>query len=312
MRWFHWINFVCILGLAAIGTTLLYANELGVTKSGTVFQDCSACPQMVVIPAGSFMMGSPETDKDARDDERPQHKVTIAKPFAVSRFEVTFAEWNTCIDAGGCEHRPSAWFQAHGRLALRQHATPTDPGWCQGARPVINVSWDDITKQYLTWLNRVTGQAYRLLTEAEWEYAARAGKTTRYSWGDDPGEDNANCDGCKSHCYNEQPAPVGSFKPNDFGLYDMHGNVCRTVIARKRTRQLPGMAPPHPTSPTAIAFFEVAPGSAIRGACARRSATGSIPTTGSTATASVLPAIFPLPGRISSCCFTTLLLATPC
>ncbi len=228
-RWFHWINVVCILGLAAIGTTLLYANELGVTKSGTVFQDCSACPQMVVIPAGSFMMGSPETDKDARDDERPQHKVTIAKPFAVSRFEVTFAEWNTCIDAGGCEHRPSAWLQAHGRLALRQHHRPTDPGWCQGARPVINVSWDDITKQYLTWLNRVTGQAYRLLTEAEWEYAARAGKTTRYSWGDDPGENNANCNGCKSHCDNEQTAPVGSFKPNDFGLYDMHGNVWEWV-----------------------------------------------------------------------------------
>ena len=102
-------------------------------------------PQMVVIPAGSFMMGSPETDNDARDDERPQHKVTIAKPFAVSRFEVTFAEWNTCIDAGGCEHRPSTWLQPHGRLALPQHHTPTDPGWCQGARPVINVSWDDIT-----------------------------------------------------------------------------------------------------------------------------------------------------------------------
>jgi formylglycine-generating enzyme required for sulfatase activity len=199
------------------------------TKSGTVFQDCSACPQMVVIPAGSFMMGSPETDKDARDDERPQHKVTIAKPFAVSRFEVTFAEWNTCIDAGGCEHRPSAWLQPHGRLALRQSHRPGHPGLGQGARPVINVSWDDITKQYLPWLNRVTGQAYRLLTEAEWEYAARAGKTTRYSWGDDPGENNANCNGCKSQWDYEQPAPVGSFKPNDFGLYDMHGNVWEWV-----------------------------------------------------------------------------------
>lgn len=181
------------------------------TKSGTVFQDCAACPQMVIVPAGSFMMGSPEADKDARDDERPQHKVTIAKTFAVSRFEVTFAEWNACIDASGCAHRPS------------------DQGWGQGARPVINVSWDDITKQYLTWLNRVTGQAYRLLTEAEWEYAARAGKTTRYSWGDDPGENNANCNGCKSRWDNEQTAPVGSFKPNDFGLYDMHGNVWEWV-----------------------------------------------------------------------------------
>ncbi|MDP2323303.1 MAG: formylglycine-generating enzyme family protein, partial [Gammaproteobacteria bacterium] len=116
------------------------------TKSGTVFRDCPACPQMVVIPPGSFLMGSPESDKDARDNERPQHKVTITKPFAVSRFEVTFAEWNACIGAGGCAHRPS------------------DSGWGQGARPVINVSWDDITTQYLPWLNRVTGQAYRLLT----------------------------------------------------------------------------------------------------------------------------------------------------
>lgn len=181
------------------------------TKSGTVFQDCSACPQMVVIPTGSFMMGSPETDADARENERPQHKVTIATPFAASRFEVTFAEWNACIDAGGCEHRPS------------------DQGWGQGARPVINVSWDDITKQYLTWLSRVTGQAYRLLTEAEWEYAARAGATTRYSWGDVLGENNANCNGCKSQWDNEQTAPVGSFKPNDFGLYDMHGNVWEWV-----------------------------------------------------------------------------------
>lgn len=200
-----------------------FENETkDLTKSGTVFRDCPACPQMVVIPPGSFLMGSPESDKDARDNERPQHKVTITKPFAVSRFEVTFAEWNACIDAGGCAHRPS------------------DSGWGQGARPVMNVSWDDITTQYLPWLNRVTGQAYRLLTEAEWEYAARAGTTTRYSWGEDLGENNANCYGCKSqwdneqtapvgHWDNEQTAPVGSFKPNDFGLYDMHGNVWEWV-----------------------------------------------------------------------------------
>jgi formylglycine-generating enzyme required for sulfatase activity len=196
---------------AAAAVLRLVNMTKDLTKSGTVFQDCWACPQMVVMPTGSFMMGSPETDKDSRDDERPQHEVTIARPFAVSRFEVTFAEWNTCIDAGGCEHRPS------------------DPGWGDGARPVINVSWNDITKQYLSWLSRVTGQAYRLPTEAEWEYAARAGKTTRYAWGDDPGENNANCNGCKSRWDNEETAPVGSFKPNDLALYDMHGNVWEWV-----------------------------------------------------------------------------------
>ena len=181
------------------------------TKSGTIFQDCRVCPQVVVIPAGRFMMGSQETDEDARDNERPQHKVTIARPFAVSRFEVTFAEWNACIDAGGCTHNPS------------------DAGWGQGSRPVMNVSWEDITEQYLPWLRRVTGQAYRLLTEAEWEYAARAGTMTAYSWGEDLGENNANCYDCKSQWDNEQTAPVGSFKPNDFGLYDMHGNVWEWV-----------------------------------------------------------------------------------
>jgi formylglycine-generating enzyme required for sulfatase activity len=200
------------IGVVAVDHTHpIPAAKAAVAESGAVFQDCAACPQMVVIPAGSFMMGSPETDKDARDDEFPQHEVTIATPFAVSRFEATFAEWNACIDAGGCEHRPS------------------DPGWGQGTRPVVNVSWDDITQQYLTWLNRVTGQTYRLPTEAEWEYAARAGRTTRYSWGDGPGENNANCNGCKSQWDNELTAPVGSFRPNDFGLYDMHGNVWEWV-----------------------------------------------------------------------------------
>ena len=166
---------------ALAATAAVFANlTKDQTKSGTIFQDCPVCPQMVVIPAGRFMMGSPETDEDARDNERPQREVTIARPFAVSRFEVTFAEWNTCVDAGGCVHRPN------------------DAGWGQGSRPAMNVSWDDITEQYLPWLRAVTGQAYRLLTEAEWEYAARAGTMTAYSWGEDLGENNANCSDCKS------------------------------------------------------------------------------------------------------------------
>jgi formylglycine-generating enzyme required for sulfatase activity len=152
-------------------------------------------------------MGSPESEPGRNDDEGPQHKVTIAKPFAVSKFEVTFAEWDACVDAGGCEHRP------------------TDAGWGRGTRPVLDMSWNDVTQQYLPWLTRVTGQTYRLLSEAEWEYAARGGKTTRYSWGDDPGANNANCRECESQWDFKQTAPVGSFKPNDFGLYDMHGNV---------------------------------------------------------------------------------------
>jgi formylglycine-generating enzyme required for sulfatase activity len=94
--------------------------------------------------------------------------------------------------------------------------------------PAINVSWDD-AEQYVGWLNRITGKEYRLLTEAEWEYAARAGAMTRYSWGDEPNKGNANCDGCGSQWDLQQTAPVGSFKPNAFGLYDMHGNVWEWV-----------------------------------------------------------------------------------
>ena len=160
---------------------------------------------MVVVPAGKFMMGSPESEEDRFDDEGPQHEVTIAKPFAVGRTEVTFAEWDACVAAGAC-------------------AKASDASWGRGNQPVFNVTWDDAQK-YIAWLSRLTGKRYRLLTEAEWEYAARAGATTAYSWGDEIGRGNANCGGCGSKWDTHQPAPVGWFKPNAFGLYDMHGNV---------------------------------------------------------------------------------------
>jgi formylglycine-generating enzyme required for sulfatase activity len=174
-------------------------------------RDCGseACPEMVVLPLGEYMMGSsPETAYDK--DEGPQHKVTIARPFLVSKNEVTFAEWDACYAAEGCTFQPS------------------DLDWGRGNHPVINVSWNDI-QLYVKWLSTKTGMPYRLLTEAEWEYAASAGMTTLYSWGDKVGQGNANCDGCKSQWSNKQTAPVGSFKPNAFGLYDMHGNVWEWV-----------------------------------------------------------------------------------
>jgi formylglycine-generating enzyme required for sulfatase activity len=158
---------------------------------------------MIVVPAGRFSMGSSEDDLDARADERPRHEVTIANPIAVSKFEATFNEWDACVAAGACPQVPDRW----GR----------------GQMPVINVSWND-AERYVAWLSRVTGKPYRLLTEAEWEYAARAGAVTRYSRGDGPSEGEANCDGCGSRWDLRQTAPVGSFKPNAFGLYDMQGN----------------------------------------------------------------------------------------
>jgi formylglycine-generating enzyme required for sulfatase activity len=177
-------------------------------KAGAEFRECtSGCPAMIVIPAGRFSMGSPDDD-DARANERPRHEVTIVNPIAVSKFEATFDEWDACFATGACPRVPDRW----GR----------------GQMPAINVSWND-SKQYAAWLSRVTGKPYRLLTEAEWEYAARAGAVTRYSWGDGPDEGEANCDGCGSRWDLRQPAPVGSFKPNAFGLYDMQGNVWEWV-----------------------------------------------------------------------------------
>jgi formylglycine-generating enzyme required for sulfatase activity len=175
---------------------------------GTRFRDCAECPEMVVIPAGTFTMGSPSSEAGRYGDEGPQQTIRIPRSIAVGRFEVTFAEWDACVAGGGCGgHRPN------------------DQGWGRGNRPAINVSWQD-AQAYVSWLNqRVPGAGYRLLTEAEWEYAARAGTTTAYPWGSSIGRGNANCDGCGSQWDNRQTGPVGSFAANAFGLHDMHGNV---------------------------------------------------------------------------------------
>ena len=175
--------------------------------AGTVFRDCPNCPEMVVVPAGSFMMGSPPSEEGRYDNEGPVHRVAFAAPFAVGVFEVTFAEWDACVSAGGCGgYRPD------------------DAGRGRGSRPVGNVSWDD-AQSYVGWLSRSTGKDYRLLSESEWEYVARAGTSTRYWWGDDIGRGRANCDSCGSQWDYESTAPVGSFAANAFGLHDVHGNV---------------------------------------------------------------------------------------
>jgi formylglycine-generating enzyme required for sulfatase activity len=162
-------------------------------------------PEMVRVPhegsPGVFQMGS----ADGEADEAPRHAVRLVAPFAIGRYEVTFEEY--------------AVYAAHTGAAL-----PTDEGWGRGRRPVINVSWDD-ARNYARWLSAMTGKSYRLPTEAEWEYAARAGTTTRYWWGDDIGENMANCYGCGSPWDGERTAPVGSFAPNPWGLHDTLGNV---------------------------------------------------------------------------------------
>jgi formylglycine-generating enzyme required for sulfatase activity len=189
--------------------TLAAAAERAL-QPGQTFREClKTCPEIVVVPPGQFLMGSPPTEKGRSRNESPQQTIKIAKPFGVARNDVTFEEWDACAAVGGCPSIP-------------------DSGFGRGSRPVINVTWDD-AKQYVAWLSRMTGQPYRLLTEAEWEYAARAGTQTRYWWGDEVGSGNAACTTCGTEWDDKETAPVGSFKPNPFGLYDMHGNVFQWV-----------------------------------------------------------------------------------
>ncbi len=177
----------------------------------STFKDCDVCPEMVVIPAGSFMMGSNEFS-----NEKPIHRVTIRQQFAVGKYEITFREWDACAADGGCDDY-----------------SPDDAGWGRGIRPAINVSWQD-AQAYVRWLTSKSGVEYRLLSEAEWEYAARAETTTKYYLGDRVGSGNANCRGCGSQWGGsqwggEQTAPVGNFPANAFGLYDLIGNVWEWV-----------------------------------------------------------------------------------
>jgi formylglycine-generating enzyme required for sulfatase activity len=146
-------------------------------------------------------MGSAEGE----EDEQPVHVVHFAQPFAIGRYEVTFEEYELYAQQTG-------------------KAVPPDEGWGGGRRPVINVSWAD-AQGYARWLSSATGRSYRLPTEAEWEYASRAGTTTSYWWGEDAGDNYANCYGCGSRWDGEQTAPVGSFAPNAWGVHDTLGNV---------------------------------------------------------------------------------------
>lgn len=194
--------FVMVVTLASLSVSTGLAQER--LKAGSTFRDCPTCPEMVVVPQGSFMMGSTR----GRYDEKPVHQVTIAKPFAVSKYEITWDEWTACVADTVCDNGPVA-------------KSGGDNGWGKGRRPVIEVSWHD-AKNIAAWLNtKVPGTPYRLLSEAEWEYAARARTSTEYHWGDkfDPSKANNG----------NKTVPVGQYPPNGFGLSDMHGNVLEWV-----------------------------------------------------------------------------------
>lgn len=206
----RWYTVTLPYALSQVRPHVLTAAQERALKPGEAFKECATdCPEMIAVPAGSFVMGSPPSEPGRYDNEGPQHKVTIAYPFAVAKFDVTFDEWDACAKFGDCA--PDI----------------DDSGFGRGSQPVINVNWYD-AQRYAAWLSKVTGKTYRLLSEAEFEYAARAGTQTAYPWGNEVKPDDkamADCNGCGSQWDLKQTAPVGSFAPNRFGLYDMVGNV---------------------------------------------------------------------------------------
>lgn len=193
------------------------AKAADTRKTQRPFRDCPDCPEMVVIPDGGFTMGAVDSEDGRDGTEGPRHQVSVPS-FGLGKYPVTFDQWDACVADGGCSHY-----------------RPDDRGWGRGDRPVINVNWDNM-QSYVGWLNRKVarlhedaargeGGPYRLPSEAEWEYAARAGTQTARPWGQEIGNRQATCNGCGSQWDNARTAPVGSFPPNGWGLFDMLGNV---------------------------------------------------------------------------------------
>lgn len=209
-----------ILGL--LSTTVLAKEP---PAPGTVFKDCPECPEMVVIPAGSFIMGTPDGELGRQPDEGPLREVTFAKPFAISRYHVTAEELDAYIEQTGVviksgDERPGRWCEA------------SKPSYTQGPRqPAVCIDWFEV-QAYAQWLTDKTDKSYRMISEAEREYTARAGSTGPFPFPfDDEGEyqitQHANTYGPRDgYSYS---SPVGSYPPNDFGVYDMHGNVYEWV-----------------------------------------------------------------------------------
>ncbi len=219
--------------------------------SAEVFRDCDACPDMARLPAGAFQMGAPASEPARQPTEGPVRDIAIASPFAMGVHEVTFEEWAACVEGGGC-----------------RAYQPYDHGWGRGARPVVNVSYED-AQDYVAWLSKKTGATYRLPTEAEWEYAARAGSAAPFATGVAITTDQANFNGEYPYIgdagtFRKRTTPAASFAPNAFGLYDMNGNVWEwTADCWRET---------HASAPE--------DGSAIGGSCAHRVLKGGAWNTG--------------------------------
>ena len=235
-----WLGSVLVVTSILIILALASTAQADERTPGSTFHDCDQCPEMVVIPAGRFQMG----DVSGHDDERPVHEVTISKLFAVSKYEVTKGEFADFVEATGYDTGNTCWtWDEEEGWEERSGVGWRNPGFSQTDRhPVVCVSWED-AKKYVEWVSRETGQAYRLLSEAEWEYVARAGTTTRWYWGESETGQCRYANGadlqakkhnskwtvaeCDDGYY--QTSPVGSFQANAFGVFDTAGNVWEWV-----------------------------------------------------------------------------------
>ncbi|MBD8533206.1 MULTISPECIES: formylglycine-generating enzyme family protein [unclassified Massilia] len=181
------------------------ASPATAPRNGGEIRDCQSCPALVALPTASFTMGNNTSDPS----ERPAHKVTIGAPFAIGKFEVTVQQWTACVTANGCPR------------------VPLSPETSASA-PMRDLSWDD-AQQYVKWLGMISGQPYRLPTEAEWEFAARGGAATPYWWGAQMAQGKANCKDCGQPWNSERPANAGSYPPNGYGIHDTSGSVWEWV-----------------------------------------------------------------------------------
>ena len=248
-------------------------------QPGARLRDCETCPQLVVVPLGSFMMGSPDSEWGRFNNESPQRRVTIAEPFAVSVYEVTFGEWDACVNEGGCNG-----YQPHGE------------GWGRGGRPVINVSWDD-ARAYVKWLSQRTGKRYRLLSESEWEYVARAGTMEPFHTGATISADQANYDSSYTYVSGQKGRYRGArYKWVRFRRMPLasmrcmatYGNGRRTAGMRiiRAPRQITVLGKPENVSSVCCAAD---PGVTCRGFCARPTAARTNPAFATPKSDSVLP-----------------------
>jgi formylglycine-generating enzyme required for sulfatase activity len=219
--------------LSAVAASAPVLANIG--QGGQVFRDCANCPVMVAIPAGSGLIGSPASESGHESSEEPRRSIRFARPFAVSRDSITFAEWDSCVAEGGCDN-----------------FIPGDMGWGRGSQPLVLVSWND-AKAYVAWLSKKTNETYRLLSESEWEYSARACRSATcgdwtFWFGDVINPDLANYDWRYSYAGGRKaqaphkPQPTNTSGPNAFGLFNMAGNVAQWVedCWNSNLRDLPG------------------------------------------------------------------------